>query len=55
MQKNRGARVLCGGEPAPGPGYFYPLTLVADVTDDMDLVKEEQFRHGPAHYQIFNG
>ncbi len=41
--KKQGARVLCGGEPAPGPGYFYPLTLVADVTDDMDLVKEEQF------------
>ena len=41
--KKQGARVLCGGKPAPGPGYFYPLTLVADVTDDMDLVKEEQF------------
>jgi acyl-CoA reductase-like NAD-dependent aldehyde dehydrogenase len=41
--KKQGARVLCGGEPASGPGYFYPLTLVADVTDDMDLVKEEQF------------
>ncbi len=41
--KSKGARVLCGGEPMPGPGYFYPLTLVADVTDDMDLVKEEQF------------
>ena len=41
--KQKGARVLCGGEPMPGNGYFYPLTLVADVTDDMDLVKEEQF------------
>ena len=41
--KNKGAKVLCGGEPLPGPGYFYPLTLVADATDNMDLVKEEQF------------
>nr|WP_320190239.1 aldehyde dehydrogenase family protein [uncultured Desulfobacter sp.] len=41
--KAKGARILCGGEPMPGNGYFYPLTLVADVTDDMDLVKEEQF------------
>lgn len=41
--RKKGARVLCGGAPSSGPGYFYPLTLVADVTDDMDLVKEEQF------------
>jgi acyl-CoA reductase-like NAD-dependent aldehyde dehydrogenase len=41
--RQEGARVLCGGEPMPGNGCFYPLTLVADVTDDMDLVKEEQF------------
>jgi acyl-CoA reductase-like NAD-dependent aldehyde dehydrogenase len=41
--RQEGARVLCGGKPMPGNGYFYPLTLVADVTDDMDLVKEEQF------------
>lgn len=41
--RKKGARVLCGGEPRPGKGYFYPLTLVADVTDEMDLVKEEQF------------
>ena len=41
--KSKGAKILCGGEPMPGSGYFFPLTLVADVTDDMDLVKEEQF------------
>jgi acyl-CoA reductase-like NAD-dependent aldehyde dehydrogenase len=39
-----GGRVLTGG--TPGDGNFYPITLVADATDDMDLVKEEQF--GPA-------
>ena len=41
-----GARVLIGGEEPEGNGYFYAATLVADVTDDMRLVKEEQF--GPA-------
>jgi acyl-CoA reductase-like NAD-dependent aldehyde dehydrogenase len=39
----RGARVLAGGAQPSGPGFFYPLTVVADATDDMSLVKEEQF------------
>ena len=38
-----GARVLCGGDPAETPGYFYPLTVLADVTDEMRIVREEQF------------
>jgi acyl-CoA reductase-like NAD-dependent aldehyde dehydrogenase len=42
----KGARVVVGGVRPQGKGYFYPLTLVADVSDDMLLVKEEQF--GPA-------
>lgn len=42
----KGARILTGGVRPSGPGYFYPLTVVADATDDMLLVKEEQF--GPA-------
>jgi acyl-CoA reductase-like NAD-dependent aldehyde dehydrogenase len=42
----KGARVVTGGVMPKGPGYFYPLTVVADTTDDMLLVKEEQF--GPA-------
>jgi acyl-CoA reductase-like NAD-dependent aldehyde dehydrogenase len=44
--KTRGARVLCGGTPPGGPGFFYPLTLVADIDDGTRLVDEEQF--GPA-------
>jgi acyl-CoA reductase-like NAD-dependent aldehyde dehydrogenase len=39
----RGARIVTGGQRPQGPGYFYPLTVVADVTDDMRLAKEEQF------------
>ncbi|MGZ0716246.1 aldehyde dehydrogenase family protein [Pseudomonas palleroniana] len=39
----RGARVLCGGARLDRPGFFYPPTLVADVTDGQRLVDEEQF------------
>lgn len=42
----RGARIVTGGQYRESPGYFYPLTVVADATDDMRLVREEQF--GPA-------
>ena len=42
----KGGRVLIGGEPGRGPGFFYPITLVADVDHGCRLVDEEQF--GPA-------
>lgn len=42
----RGARIVIGGERAKGRGFFYPLTVIADATDDMKVVQEEQF--GPA-------
>jgi acyl-CoA reductase-like NAD-dependent aldehyde dehydrogenase len=38
-----GARIVLGGKKPAGPGYFYPLTVIADATDDMRVVKEEQF------------
>ncbi|WP_417320641.1 aldehyde dehydrogenase family protein [Emcibacter sp.] len=41
-----GARVLLGADPKEGPGYFYPATLLADVSNGMRIVDEEQF--GPA-------
>jgi acyl-CoA reductase-like NAD-dependent aldehyde dehydrogenase len=42
-----GTRILTGGDPAEDqPGYFYPVTLVADVDNDNPLVAQEQF--GPA-------
>lgn len=44
--REHGARVLCGGKARDGKGFFYPLTLLADVTDGMRIVDEEQF--GPA-------
>lgn len=42
----RGGRVLTGGAPQDGPGYFYPVTLVADLDHGAKLVDLEQF--GPA-------
>lgn len=41
-----GGQVILGGSPEKGLGYFYPVTLVADVSDGLRLVDEEQF--GPA-------
>lgn len=42
----KGGRVLTGGKPAGGSGYFYPITLIAEARHGMRLVDEEQF--GPA-------
>ncbi len=41
--KAQGGRVLCGGKAIEGKGFFYPLTVLADVTDGMRVVDEEQF------------
>ncbi|MFI1003034.1 NADP-dependent succinic semialdehyde dehydrogenase [Streptomyces galbus] len=38
-----GARVLCGGERPDGPGWYYPPTVVADVTREMRIHREETF------------
>ncbi len=41
--KVQGCRILCGGEAPDAPGYFYPITLIADATDGMQVVDKEQF------------
>lgn len=41
--KTNGADILCGGEAPDGPGYFYPTTIVAGLTNGARLVDEEQF------------
>jgi acyl-CoA reductase-like NAD-dependent aldehyde dehydrogenase len=38
-----GADAYFRGKAPEGPGYFHPVTLVRNVTDDMALVREEQF------------
>jgi succinate-semialdehyde dehydrogenase/glutarate-semialdehyde dehydrogenase len=39
----KGARVLCGGERVEGRGYFYPPTVVTDITPEMRMYHEELF------------
>lgn len=39
----RGAGVLIGGEPATGPGTFYPPTVLTHCTPDMLVMREETF------------
>jgi acyl-CoA reductase-like NAD-dependent aldehyde dehydrogenase len=41
--KARGGKVLLGGAPLSGSGYFYPVTFVSDVRNGVRLVDEEQF------------
>jgi len=38
-----GATVLCGGEHPEGPGWYYPPTILADVTPEMRIHHEEAF------------
>ncbi|MDN3245162.1 succinate-semialdehyde dehydrogenase/glutarate-semialdehyde dehydrogenase [Streptomyces sp. DSM 42143] len=38
-----GAEVLCGGERPDGPGWYYPPTVLAGVTRDMRIHREEAF------------
>src|SRR5579883_268675 len=42
----QGARLLLGGKFGPGKGYYYEPTIVADVTPEMPMFREETF--GPA-------
>lgn len=41
--KANGGTCVLGGEPAGGPNYFYPVTIVTGVSDGARLVDEEQF------------
>ncbi|MBI1318428.1 MAG: aldehyde dehydrogenase family protein [Candidatus Hydrogenedens sp.] len=38
-----GAECLLGGALRDGPGYFYPVTLLTEVTPDMAVCREETF------------
>jgi len=41
--KAKGARVLTGGTRPGNRGYFFPLTVLADVPDDARVMREEPF------------
>jgi succinate-semialdehyde dehydrogenase / glutarate-semialdehyde dehydrogenase len=46
-----GARVLLGGRPVEGQGYFYEPTILTHVTSEMPMFREETF--GPAAAVIY--
>jgi succinate-semialdehyde dehydrogenase/glutarate-semialdehyde dehydrogenase len=39
----KGAKCLAGGERQEGPGFFYPPTVLVDVTEEMEVMREETF------------
>jgi succinate-semialdehyde dehydrogenase/glutarate-semialdehyde dehydrogenase len=39
----KGAKLLLGGQRLNRPGYYYPPTVLADVPDNADMIKEEIF------------
>ncbi|GAU80143.1 2-ketoglutaric semialdehyde dehydrogenase [Bosea sp. BIWAKO-01] len=39
----KGGRVLAGGERLGNRGYFFPVTVIADVPDDARAMREEPF------------
>ncbi|WP_376796071.1 NAD-dependent succinate-semialdehyde dehydrogenase [Thermogemmatispora sp.] len=46
-----GGRLLLGGKPGPGRGFFYEPTIVSGVTPAMPMFREETF--GPAAAVIY--
>jgi succinate-semialdehyde dehydrogenase/glutarate-semialdehyde dehydrogenase len=41
--RQRGAKVMVGGHPLPGPGFFYAPTVLTEVPDDCACSAEEIF------------
>lgn len=39
----RGARIVAGGKPLSGPGYFFPPTVLLDAPEDSRVMQEEPF------------
>jgi succinate-semialdehyde dehydrogenase/glutarate-semialdehyde dehydrogenase len=39
----KGAKLLLGGKPVGGPGYFYPVTALAQIPRDAPVFHEEVF------------
>ena len=48
----KGARVLCGGAASGGPGYYYPPTVLAGITEDMRVHLEEVFGPVATIYRV---
>ena len=40
---SHGGKILCGGKPEQGTGYFFQPTVVVDVNHQMKIMREESF------------
>ena len=48
----KGAKVLCGGAAPEGPGFYYPPTVLAGITPEMRLYREEVFGPVASLYRV---
>jgi succinate-semialdehyde dehydrogenase / glutarate-semialdehyde dehydrogenase len=48
----RGAKVLCGGAAPDDPGFYYPPTVLAEITPDMRVHQEEVFGPVATLYRV---
>jgi succinate-semialdehyde dehydrogenase/glutarate-semialdehyde dehydrogenase len=49
---DKGARVVVGGKRVDGPGWFYPPTLITDITPEMRMHREEVFGPVASLYRV---
>jgi succinate-semialdehyde dehydrogenase / glutarate-semialdehyde dehydrogenase len=49
---DKGARVVVGGKRVDGPGWFYPPTLITDITPQMRMHREEVFGPVASLYRV---
>jgi succinate-semialdehyde dehydrogenase/glutarate-semialdehyde dehydrogenase len=49
-----GAKVLTGGKPLPGPGYFYEPTVLTEVPKDSPAYREEFFGPVASIFRVKN-
>jgi succinate-semialdehyde dehydrogenase/glutarate-semialdehyde dehydrogenase len=49
---SKGAKLLCGGERLPGPGWYYPPTVVSELTPFMRMYTEEVFGPVAGLYRV---
>ena len=50
----KGAKVLIGGSRVERPGWFYEPTILADITDEMEIYSAEAFGPVAALYRVEN-
>jgi succinate-semialdehyde dehydrogenase/glutarate-semialdehyde dehydrogenase len=48
----QGAKALCGGAAPEGPGFYYPPTVLAEITEEMRVHTEEVFGPVATLYRV---